>query len=169
LSDPFSDPEFVAGLRPIPSGLEGAQVVWGAADLEGVTPEGEPVRISLDGMRAPLLLAFLATRCDGCETFWNGLGPAGPLPARGEVHVIVLTKGPASVDAAEVRRLAGSLGAVPVVMSDAPWAEYRVTGYPFFVLVDPAARRIVREAVAFGMEDVLALLDGGTEASGLGE
>jgi hypothetical protein len=44
-----------------------------------------------------------------------------------------------------------------------------VTGYPFFVLVDPAARRIVREAVAFGMEDVLALLDGGTEASGLGE
>ncbi len=50
-------------------------------------------------------------------------------------------------------------------MSDTPWADYRVTGYPFFVLVDPAARRVIGETVAFGMEDVLALL-GATGGSG---
>ncbi len=45
-------------------------------------------------------------------------------------------------------------------MSDTAWAEYRVSGYPFFVLVDPAARKVVGETVAFGMDDVLALLRG---------
>ena len=72
-----------------------------------------------------------------------------------------MTKGPASVDPAEVRRLAASLGPVPVVMSDTAWVDYRVSGYPFLVLVDPAARRVVGETVAFGMDDVLALLGAG--------
>jgi hypothetical protein len=158
VSGPLSDPEFVAGLRPVPSGLEGHSVAWPAVELDGVTPDGAPVRVALEGLDGSLLLAFLATRCDGCETFWNGLGAGGPLGGLRSVRVVVVTKGPSGADPAEVRRLAAELGPVAVVMSDTAWAEYRVSGYPFFVLVDPVAKRVVGETVAFGMEDVLALL-----------
>jgi hypothetical protein len=166
LSGPLSDPEFLAGLRPVPSGLVGQPIPWPAVDLEGVSPDGAPVRIPLDNVSGSLLLAFLATRCDGCETFWVGLGGGGPLGVVRSVEVVVVTKSPASVDPAEVARLASGLGSVPVVMSDTVWAEYRVSGYPFFVLVDPVGRRVVGETVAFGMEDVQALLRAGGLTSG---
>ncbi len=172
-SDPFSDPGFVAGLRPIPSGLEGEQPPWPALDLEGVSPEGAPIRISLGASGGKVLLAFLATRCDGCETFWSGLGPSGPLGEMESVQVVVVTKASPAVDPVEVAGLAGELGPVPVVMDDVAWADYRVGGYPFFVLVDSATRKVLRESVAFGMDDVLALLGAGAagraepDASGL--
>ncbi len=158
MSGPLSDPEFIAGLRPVPSGLEGAAVPWPAVDVEGVSPEGVPLRVALDEAKGSVLLAFLATRCDGCETFWNGLGPTGPLGTLPSVQAVVVTKAQPSVDATEVARLAGALGPVPVVMSDPAWVDYRVSGYPFFVLVDPGARKVVGESVAFGVEDVLALV-----------
>ncbi|MGA8727089.1 MAG: hypothetical protein WB565_18805 [Acidimicrobiales bacterium] len=161
MSGPLSDPEFVAGLRPISTGLEGQPVPWPAVDLEGVTPGGAPIRVALDETSGPVLLAFLATRCDGCETFWNGLRASGPLAEFRSIEVVVVTKAPPSADAGEVERLAARLGSVPIVMSDTAWAEYRVSGYPFFVLVDPAARKVVGETVAFGMDDVLALVTGG--------
>lgn len=165
-SGPLSDPEFVAGLRPIPTGLEGQPVPWPAVDVEGVTPGGAPIRVALDQLGGSVLLAFLATRCDGCETFWNGLGASSPREAFRSIEVVVVTKASPSVDAAEVERLAGGLGSVPVVMSDTAWAEYRVSGYPFFVLVDPIARKVVGETVAFGMDDVLALLAAARPAPG---
>ena len=76
VSGPLSDPEFVAGLRPVPSGVGGQPVTWPAVDVEGVTTEGAPIRVALDAASGPVLLAFLATHCDGCDTFWNGLGRA---------------------------------------------------------------------------------------------
>ena len=41
-----------------------------------------------------------------------------------------------------------------VVMSDSAWADYRVTGYPFLVLIDPPGRRILAETVGFDWADV---------------
>jgi hypothetical protein len=43
-------------------------------------------------------------------------------------------------------------------MSDAAWSDYRVTGYPFLVLVEPATRRILGESVGFGWPDVEGLM-----------
>ena len=166
MSSPFSDPEFVAGLRPVPTGLEGQSVPWPAVDLEGVTPAGEPVRVALDQASGSVLIAFLATRCDGCETFWSGLRASGELAVFESLQVVVVTKAPPSVDAAEVLRLAAGLGPVPIVMSDTAWARYRVSGYPFFVLVDPAARKVIGETVALGTDDVLALLVAGGITTG---
>ena len=54
---------------------------------------------------------------------------------------------------------AGSRDGVPVVMSDAAWNDYRVTGYPFFVLVDAVRGVIVGETVGFGWPDVRALIE----------
>ena len=43
-------------------------------------------------------------------------------------------------------------------MGDRAWRDYRVTGYPFLVLVEPWSRRILAEVVGFGWSDVAAVL-----------
>lgn len=154
--DPRSDPEFVAGLRPIPSGLEGAAPpTWPASDLIGVDPDGIPVVIDVGAAARPVLLVFLTANCDGCDLFWRGLANQVPPVA----DVVVVTKGPGTVSPAEVAELASDLDHTPVVMSDAAWSDYRVTGYPFLVLVEPTTRRILGESVAFGWDDLALLLD----------
>ena len=46
----------------------------------------------------------------------------------------------------------------PVVMSDDAWSDYRVLGYPFFVLVEPATLTVVGETVGFGWSDVVSMI-----------
>jgi len=150
---PLSDPGFVAGLRPIPSHPDGAAPDWPATDLVGVRPDGIPVAVDLAVATRPILMVFLTTECDGCDQFWRGL--ADPPP---DIDAVVVTRGPGAVASSDVASLASGLGRVPVVMSDAAWSDYRVTGYPFLVLVEPATKRILGESVGFGWPDVDALL-----------
>jgi hypothetical protein len=118
----------------VPSAIGDAPVAWSAADLSGVDPDGMPIRVDLaSSLRRDL--------------------PPG-------VDVVVVTKGPANVRADEVAVTAADVP-VPVVMSDGAWADFRVTSYPFLVLVEPHTRRILGESVGFGWSDVAALLDSG--------
>jgi hypothetical protein len=153
VTDPLSDPEFLAGLRPVPSGLDGSAPSWPAADLVGVCPDGTPLSVDLSSASRPVLLVFLTTDCDGCNHFWKGL--ADPPP---DIDIVVVTKGPDVVASTDVAGLAVGLAQLPVLMSDAAWSDYRVTGYPFLVLVEPGTRRILGESVGFGWSDVDALL-----------
>ena len=155
---PTADPDFLAGLRPIPTGPLVAAERWPAADLAGEDPAGHPVALRIGGLPGPLLLCFLTTRCDGCHEFWRGLGdpPGGDWPDG--LSLVAVTRGAQTVDRSEVAGLAAAAGTVPVVMSDRAWADYRVTGYPFFVLVDPAAGTVVGETVGFGWSDVRAMV-----------
>lgn len=135
-----------------------------AGDLVGVAPDGSPVevrctaRAGSPGDRRPLLVAFLHTRCDGCDEFWRGLvdSPAGQLP--GSVDAAIVTKGPGTVAADEVRALSTGTASVPVVMSDRAWSDYRVLGYPFFALVDRVDGVVVGETVGFGWRDVISMI-----------
>jgi len=45
-----------------------------------------------------------------------------------------------------------------VIMSEEAWTEYRVLGYPFFVLVDPSTRTVLGETVGFGWSDVVSMI-----------
>ena len=162
---PMSDPEFVAGLRPIPSRTAADAPTWEASDLSGVRHDGSVATIELAGIERPLLLVFLSLRCDGCETFWEGMSDAED-PVLAEVTPVVVTKGPGTVDAVEVGLLAHRLGGTPVVMSDRAWTDYRVTGYPFLVLVEPGSRRILAEAVGFGWTDVDSMVRVGLGRAG---
>jgi hypothetical protein len=166
----MDDPVFVAGLRPVPVGSVGGLTGGPARDIAGVTPAGDPVTLRLSELGSPLLLAFLHTHCDGCDEFWHGLaggvdadrngdsaGPAGVAQPLG-VPAGVVTKGPEAVDRVELQRLAGTVGTVPVVMSDQAWTDYRVMGYPFFVLVDTVAGTVIGETVGFGWADVVAMI-----------
>ncbi len=149
----MSDPGFVAGLRAVPSGFGDAAPTWPASDLAGVRPDGTSVTVCVADRDRPLLLVFLTTDCDGCEVFWSGLVD----PLRG-VDVVVVTKGPHAVPASDVATLADGLADIPVVMSDTAWPDYRVTGYPFLILVEPGTRRIVAESVGFVWSDVETLV-----------
>ncbi len=167
---PMSDPSFVAGLRPIPATLPAAREPSGqsvdvggtgerpASDVVGTTTRGEPVHRSLVGEGPGLLLAFLAVRCDGCSAFWSGLEEAARLLAARDVSVVVVTRGPGSVDVAAVDALAAGSGPA-VVMSDRAWSDYRVLGYPFFVLVDTERRIVIGESVGLGWSEVVSMVD----------
>ncbi len=76
--------------------------------------------------------------------------------------MVAVTKGPGSVDRAEVVRAARGVSRVPVVMSDRAWRDYRVSGYPFFVLVDATAGTVIGETVGFGWSDVQSMVRAAT-------
>ena len=160
-ANPMDDPSFVAGLRAVPSGAPGEAPVWPAVDLHGVRPDGTPVTVSLDPGGPPVLLCFLSLECDGCDAFWTGLAD-GTDPVLARVRPVVVTKGPDVLDPAAVATRSAGFGG-DVVMGASAWDAYRVTGYPFLVLVDPVARRVLAESVGFGWTDVATVV-----ADGLG-
>jgi len=166
--NPLSDPEFRAGLRPIPAGPVGGGPRSPAFDLVGVAPGGAPVEVAVRSAVTPVLLCFLHVHCDGCDGFWRGLsGPPADLPPdMARLERVVVTKGPSAVDPVEVARLATGVTEVPVVMSDRAWSDYRVSGYPFFVLVDPVRDAVVGETVGFGWGDVASMVEASLSAPG---
>jgi hypothetical protein len=153
---PLSDPEFLAGLRPIPAGSVDTPAPWPASDIFGVSPSGDPIEVHLADHLGRLLLAFLNTNCGGCEEFWTGLRDPDAVGVPTGTSVVAITKGPASLSSADVRMSAAGTR-VPVVMSDQVWIDYRVLGYPFFVLVDTTSRLVVGETVGLGWDDVLSI------------
>jgi hypothetical protein len=177
----LSDPAYVAGLRAIPTSDPGALRSWPAVDVAGVTPGGDPIEVRIgshggdpaddgspdgdppDGDPAGggprrWLLAFLHTNCDGCQGFWAGFRNPERIGLPAGVSCVVVTKGPEAVAAADVARAARGIDRVPVVMSDRAWSDYRVLGYPFFVLVDVATNTVVGETVGFGWDDVVSMV-----------
>jgi hypothetical protein len=154
----LADPGFVAGLRPILSGAPGAPSPWPAVDVFGVGPHGATVEVLLDRYDGYVLLAFLATRCPGCEEFWREMGGAGPAGLPAGVTRVIVTRGPGTVSPEEVRGVASGAGGVPVVMSDQAWSDYRVHGYPFFVLVEVGTRSVIGETVGFGWSDITSMV-----------
>ena len=155
---PLSDPMFVAGLRTIPSGPAGGQTAWPATDIIGVSPAGARVEARIGEFEDLVLFAFLTTRCDGCDEFWQGLrdGEGTELPAW--VETVVVTKAAGSTGSVGVEQVAAGITRLPVIMSDGAWADYRVSGYPFFVLVDAPTRTVIGETVGFGWADVLSMV-----------
>jgi hypothetical protein len=156
-SHPLSDPAFVAGLRPIPSGA-GTQPAWAASDITGVSPTGSRLEALIGEFDGLVLLAFLTTQCDGCDEFWRGLrdGAGAELPM--SMSTVVVTKGPGTISPPAVENLATGITRAPVIMSDEAWTHYRVSGYPFFVLVDAPTRTVIGETVGFGWSDVVSMI-----------
>jgi hypothetical protein len=154
----MSEPAFVAGLRRIPAGPLGGGTPLSASDISGVDLFGRPAGVRIAAFTQPVLLAFLHIRCDGCHEFWRGFRNDSGADLPQSVAAVVLTKGPGSVSTDEVRVAAEGVSRVPVIMSDDAWADYQVTGYPFFVLVDPAAGVVVTETIGFGWSDVISMI-----------
>ena len=141
-----------SGLRPIPTGE--SLVERPAFDLVGVDTSGNPVEVSVLGHAGRTLLAFLAVDCFGCEEFWRGIGDAAILPGTSNMARIVVAKERERIPPAKSALLAG----VPLVVSDAAWSDYRVLGYPSFLVVDGSSGMVVGETTAFGWDDVQSMI-----------
>ena len=104
------------------------------------------------------LLAFLSVDCLGCEEFWGALRTPDGLGLTSDVTTVIVTKGPESVAVDEVASAASGLIGTSVVMSDRAWTDYRILGYPFFVVVDGATGMVVGETVGMGLDDVIGMV-----------
>ena len=145
-----------ADAAPIPSVPEAGREQVQAPTLAGATPGGDVVSLSFEGSAsAPTLLAFLTSGCSTCAGFWESLGEPR-LPAG--VQTVVVAHGPERERPARLRSLAPAN--VPVVMSSQAWADYRVPGAPYFVLVDGFIRG---EGVATTWQAVSSLVSDAIE------
>jgi hypothetical protein len=109
--------------------------VTGAAEISGITVDGDAVMLSFGAGSPVTLLAFLTSGCAACAPLWADLGDAGRLASVAD-RLVVVTHGPARESPARVRELAAP--GVEVVMASAAWADYAVPASPHFVLTDGA-------------------------------
>jgi hypothetical protein len=120
------------GLAPPPAPTRAAFSEGVAAMVSGATPGGDAITLAFDGPGSvPTLLAFLTSGCSICSGFWETLGEPRLPPA---VQTVIVTKGSDRERPARLRSLTPD--GVQVVMSSQAWADSRVPGAPYFVLVD---------------------------------
>lgn len=133
------------------------------SDIEGTTPDGDALAISVTGADHLTLLVFLTSGCSSCAAFWKAFEAPDELGLPAGLRPVIVTKGP------ELERpvqLQARNVAVPVVMSTAAWESYEVPGSPFFVLADgPGARRI-GEGTAGRLEQVVSMIEQAIEELG---
>ncbi len=118
-------------------------------DIFGLDASGAPRHVEVRNAARWSLLLFLSSHCDGCRPFWSAPRAFWDGALGEGVAVDIVTKGPEHEDP---RALPAAPGGVGLVMSSAAWADYRVSGPPFFVLVDGGSGRVITEGVAWGLE-----------------
>jgi hypothetical protein len=125
-----------------------------APDVAGATLEGDAVKLSLAPGAPSTLLAFLGSGCQSCGALWEALGDAPDVA--GAARVVVVTKDTSHESPSRLSELAPA--GVPLVMSSAAWADYRVPGSPYFVLVDGPSGLVRGEGAATGWDQIAALI-----------
>ena len=125
-------------------------------ELEGITPAGEAVVVSMSSS-ALTLLAFLSSGCDSCAPLWASVGDARERDRLSPgTRVVVVTKGPEWESPAGIA--ASAPRGVTVVMSTAAWGDYEVPGSPYFVLVDGCRGTRVGEGVGHNVAQIADLV-----------
>jgi hypothetical protein len=144
--------ELLRRLQPIPTYRDHPATT--PHDVVGVDPRGAPLTIPILGSTAPVLLLFLSADCLGCQDIWLGLDEVRAGLPEG-TGLVVVTAGPEAEDSGRIAALAGAGTGVEteIVMSTQAFADYRVAGAPFLVLVDAEAVRT--EGVAWGIAETV--------------
>lgn len=114
--------------------------------ITGITPDGEPLVVSLAAGSDPTLIAFLSTTCSSCTPFWEGL-ESSLMHFGGHRHrVVIVTLG--ANEESPTRAMSMARDGAEVVMSSDAWSEFEVPGAPYFVLIDTESGHIVGEGSA---------------------
>lgn len=128
--------------------------------VTGITPDGEPVVMSLGIGSDPTLVAFLSTTCSTCTPFWEGL-QSSLMHFGGHRHrVVIVTLGESEESPTRAQSLAKH--EVDVVMSSTTWQDFEVPGAPYFVLLEPGSGRVVGEGSAMTFESLEEFLSDAT-------
>ncbi len=106
-----------------------------AADVSGISPDGEPVVVSIGSGTSPTLIAFLSTSCSSCEVFWENLDNSDQYFGGYKHRVLIVTRG--EDEESPTRALGLRRGHADVIMSSGAWEEFDVPGAPYFAVVDP--------------------------------
>ncbi len=135
-------------MRPIPTYTD--HPATSPVDIEGVTPGGDLLRVTILNSGDPVLLVFVSSSCLGCQDLWEGTGALRASLPEG-LHIVLVTKGPEDEDAGAIAAL--DPGDAPVVMSSGAFRDYRVGGPPFFAVV--ADGEVRTEGVAWGIAETV--------------
>ena len=128
--------------------------------VTGVTPDGDPVVVSLTSGADPTLVAFLSTTCSTCTPFWEGL-QSSLMHFGGHRHrVVIMTLGESEESPTRAQSLAKP--GVDVVMSSSGWSDFEVPGAPYFVLMEPGTGRVIGEGSAMTYESLEEFLSDAT-------
>ena len=128
--------------------------------VTGVTPDGDPVVVSLTSGADPTLVAFLSTTCSTCTPFWEGL-QSSLMHFGGHRHrVVIITLGESEESPTRAQSLAKP--GVDVVMSSSGWSDFEVPGAPYFVLMEPGTGRVIGEGSAMTYESLEEFLSDAT-------
>lgn len=128
--------------------------------VTGITPDGEPVVLSLGVGSDPTLVAFLSTTCSTCTPFWEGL-QSSSMHFGGHRHrVVIVTLGESEESPTRAQSMAKP--EVDVVMSSSTWSEFEVPGAPYFALIEPETGRVVGEGSAMTFESLEEFLSDAT-------
>jgi hypothetical protein len=155
VNDP-SPAEVLRRARPIPTYRD--HPATSPHDVVGVDPRGVPCTIDVEGATEPVLLLFLSAGCLGCRDLWEGIDRLRAGLPDG-VRLAVVTPGPETEAPAAIAALASP--GTATVMSARAFADYRVAGPPFMVLVD--AQRVRTEGVAWGIAETLRSVSAAVE------
>lgn len=135
-----------------------------AADLTGVTADGDPVVVAVAARRHDTSLLFLSSDCQTCLPFWEAVGDGRARAAStADRRLVVVTKGPESELAATI---ASRPATVPVVMSTEAWQDYDVPGSPYVIHVDGPSGRVRGEGTSASWDQLVELAErGATETA----
>jgi hypothetical protein len=128
--------------------------------VTGVTPNGDPVVLSLAAGADPTLVAFLSTTCSTCTPFWEGLESSSMFFAGHRHRVVIVTLGESEESPTRAQSLAKP--GVDVVMSSTGWSDFEVPGAPYFVLLEAGSGRVVGEGSAMTYESLQEFLTDAT-------
>ena len=135
-------------MRPIPTYTD--HPATSPVDIEGVTPGGDLLHVTIVNSVDPVLLVFVSSSCLGCRDLWEGTAALRASLPEG-LQTVLVTKGPEDEDAGAIAAL--DPGDTPIVMSSRAFRDYRVGGPPFFSVV--AAGEVRTEGVAWGIAETV--------------
>ena len=127
-----------------------------AADIVGVSPDGEGVVVGVAGADHDSLLAFLSSGCTTCATFWEAFRAPDGLGLPAGSRLVVVTKGAEHESISALRELAPP--GVTVVMSTPAWDDYDVPVVPYFVHAEGRSGRVIGQGAGATWEQVRSLM-----------
>ncbi len=126
-----------------------------AADIAGLTPDGDAVAVGILGSTQATLLAFLSSGCLTCREFWETFAQP-QLKVPGDARLVVVTMSPEDESVSALRRLIPP--EAEVVMSTEAWEAYEVAGSPYFVFIDGPSGAVVGEGTATNWDRVCEMV-----------
>jgi hypothetical protein len=96
-----------------------------------------------------VLLIFVTTSCDGCRELFGAADDPGAFGLEAHDELVFVARDHEDADALSVL-----VGGARALRSTAAFSAYRVSGAPFFALLDPAFSTVATEGVAWGVEPV---------------